>query len=85
MKPKGQKKPPPVNPWHWILDEELLSANEKLVALAIVRRQNGDKVAWPSVGRIAMDASLGTRTVQRTLRDLDRGETIAEPLKDTNV
>lgn len=49
-----------------------LSNNELRVLLILGLHINGDSMAWPSVGRIAEETALGTRTVQRTIKRLQR-------------
>ena len=60
------------NPWHWVIDEPNLTPTEKLVAITIIRHQSGERPAWPSVARIAELTKHSIRSIQYTLRKLER-------------
>jgi hypothetical protein len=61
--------PIPLNWWKWILRRRDLSVHEKIVALSIKANEIGG-VCRSFVSQIARDASVSTKTVQRSLKSL---------------
>ncbi len=62
------------NPWHWIVDEPVLTAPEKLVALTLLRHHNGERRCWLAMETISNKSRLGRDSTRRALHSLrDRG------------
>lgn len=60
--------------WHWIIDDPVLSAHEKLVALTIVRHQHNGNPTNVSQARIAALSGLSIREVKARIASMqDKG------------
>ena len=60
--------------WHWIIDDPVLSAHEKLVALTIARHQHNGNPVNVSQARIAALSGLSIREVNARIASMqDKG------------
>lgn len=60
--------------WHWVIDDPVLSAHEKLVALTILRHQHNNNPTNISQARIAALSGLSIREVNARIASLqDKG------------
>lgn len=65
----------------WVLEHSTSRLGDRLVLLAIANHAQADGTnAWPSVARIAKEARVTPRSVQRSMRILEAsGELVIEP------
>ncbi len=72
---KGQRLTGPMH-WHRLIARSRLSLTEKAVCYSMMEwmdwSKEGDQTVWPSASSVARAAGCAVRTIQRTLKGLDK-------------